>query len=70
MSGVSFAKPQVQKSTYMKKIITSIMALTLFVALTGVAQASLTNNVPDAGTTSALMGVALAGLAIVRRFVR
>ena len=46
------------------------MALTLFVALTGVAQASLTNNVPDAGTTSALMGVALAGLAIVRRFVR
>jgi hypothetical protein len=55
----------------MKKIITSIMALTLFVALTGVAQANLvTNNVPDAGTTSALMGMALAGLAVVRRFVR
>ncbi len=47
------------------------MALTLFVALTGSAHAI--NNivsVPDAGTTSALMGIALAGLAIVRRFVR
>ena len=55
----------------MKKIITSIMALALFVALTGAAQATpVTNNIPDAGTTSALMGMALAGLAVVRRFVR
>jgi hypothetical protein len=54
----------------MKKIITSIMALTLFVALTGSAHAINIVSVPDAGTTSALMGIALAGLAIVRRFVR
>ena len=47
------------------------MLVSIFVALTGVAQASLVaNNVPDAGTTSALMGFALAGLAVVRRFVR
>ena len=55
----------------MKKITTSIIALAMFVALTGVAQANpVTNNVPDAGTTSSLMGIALAGLAIVRRFIR
>jgi hypothetical protein len=71
LSGVSFDKPQIQKSTDMKKIITSTMALTLFVALTGSAQAiNVIANIPDAGTTSALMGIALAGLAIVRRFVR
>jgi len=47
------------------------MVVTVFAALTGVAQTTpVTNNVPDAGTTSALMGIALAGLAVVRRFVR
>ncbi len=48
------------------------MLATIFVALIGTAQAGIAtvNNVPDAGTTSALMGIALAGLAIVRRFVR
>ena len=55
----------------MKKIITSVIALAMFVALTGVAHADgVVTPVPDAGTTSALMGVALAGLAIVRRFIR
>ena len=48
------------------------MLVTVFIALTGVVQAGqvLTNQVPDAGTTSALMGIALAGLALVRRFIR
>jgi len=46
------------------------MAVTVFAALTGSAQAITIAPVPDAGTTSALMGIALAGLAIVRRFVR
>ena len=47
------------------------MFVSTFAALAGVAQASIGNvNVPDAGTTSALMGFALAGLAVVRRFVR
>jgi hypothetical protein len=56
----------------MKKIITLIMAVTVFAALTGVVQAGhvITNQAPDAGTTSALMGIALAGLAVVRRFIR
>jgi VPDSG-CTERM motif len=54
----------------MKKIITSITAIAIFVTMTGVAQATQVGNVPDAGTTSALLGIAVAGLAIVRRFVR
>jgi hypothetical protein len=54
----------------MKKIITSIMAVTVFAAVTGSVQAVSIAPIPDAGTTSALMGIAIAGLAIVRRFVR
>jgi hypothetical protein len=54
----------------MKKIITSAMILALFGALTGVAQAGISINVPDAGSTSALMGIAFAGLAVIRRFIR
>jgi len=55
----------------MKKIIISIIAVTIFVSLTGAVQAGqVTGRVPDAGTTSSLMGIALAGLAIVRRFIR
>jgi hypothetical protein len=54
----------------MKKIITSIIAVAIFVALTGVAQATQVGNVPDAGATSALLGIAVAGLAVVRRFIR
>jgi hypothetical protein len=62
----------------MKKLVTLSI---LFATLTSIVQAGQfdqiinnclieTNNVPDAGTTSALMGIALAGLAVVRRFVR
>ena len=62
----------------MKKLVAFTMLATIFAALIGTAQAGQTvvdcvstvDRVPDAGTTSALMGVALAGLAIVRRFVR
>jgi len=45
------------------------MALVVFASLTGVAYASPVAT-PDAGSTSALMGMALVGLAAVRRFVR
>jgi hypothetical protein len=60
---------------FMKKLVTSIMFVTMFAALTGTVQAGVTGPikvdcVPDAGTTSALMGIALTGLAIVRRFIR
>lgn len=49
----------------------SIIALTLFVALTGVANAtSVSVTVPDAGSTSVLMGLALAGIAVAKRFIR
>jgi VPDSG-CTERM motif len=54
----------------MKKIITLVMVFVVFVSLTGVAHAGLTIDAPDVGSTSALMGIALAGLAVVRRFVR
>jgi len=47
----------------------TIVALTLFVALTGVANASV-SAVPDAGSTSVLMGLALAGIAVAKRFIR
>jgi hypothetical protein len=54
----------------MKKL--TILAV-VFVALAGVAHAGTVvtvPRVPDAGATSALLGIALAGLAAVRRFVR
>jgi hypothetical protein len=57
----------------MKNLTTSVIAIVAFVALAGVAQAATVttvDRVPDAGTTSVLMGIALAGLAVVRRFVR
>jgi hypothetical protein len=57
----------------MKNLTTSVIAIVAFVALAGVAQAATVttvDHVPDAGTTSALMGIALAGLAVARRFVR
>jgi hypothetical protein len=57
----------------MKNLTTLVIAIVAFVALAGVAQAgsvTTVDRVPDAGTTSALMGIALAGLAAVRRFVR
>ena len=51
-------------------IMKSIIALTLFVALTGVANASVSvSAVPDAGSTSVLMGLALAGIAVAKRFI-
>jgi hypothetical protein len=59
----------------MKKLATSVIIILAFVALTGVAQAGQVttnpvNPVPDAGATSALMGIAIAGLAAARRFLR
>jgi hypothetical protein len=56
----------------MKNLTTSAIIILAFVALTGVAQAGqvTTNPVPDAGTTSALMGIAFASLAAARRFLR
>ena len=48
----------------------TIVALTLFVALTGVANAVTSVAVPDAGSTSVLMGLALAGIAVAKRFIR
>jgi len=54
----------------MKKLVTFSIVVTVFAALTGTVQACEIDQVPDAGTTSSLMGIALAGLAIVRRFIR
>jgi hypothetical protein len=58
----------------MKKISTLLITIGAFVGMAGVAQASVgmmsIATVPDLGSTSALMGIALVGLAAVRRFVR
>ena len=56
----------------MKKLITLVIAAVAFIAMAGVAQAGILafEPVPDVGSTSALMGIALVGLAAVRRFVR
>jgi VPDSG-CTERM motif len=54
----------------MKKLITVVIAIVAFSAMAGVAQAAQFVHTPDAGSTSALMGIALVGLAAVRRFVR
>jgi hypothetical protein len=48
-----------------------IIAFSLFVVLTGVAQATqVTHNVPDASSTSVLAGMALGGIAFVKRLIR
>jgi hypothetical protein len=56
----------------MKKLITLVIVTVAFIAMAGVAQAGVLGIqvVPDVGSTSALMGIALVGLAAVRRFVR
>jgi len=53
----------------MKQTLTLLIALTVVALMSGVAQASPT-SVPDAGTTSSLMILALGGLTVLRRFVR
>jgi hypothetical protein len=48
-----------------------IIAFSLFVVLTGVAQATqVIQTVPDAGSTSVLAGMALGGIAFVKRLIR
>jgi hypothetical protein len=58
----------------MKKITASVITIVAFFVLAGVAQAHndvvITHPVPDAGMTSSLIGIAVAGLAFVKRFVR
>lgn len=57
----------------MKKILTVSLLVAVVTMMSGVAQAAVippTNNVPDAGSTSALVALALSGLTILRRYVR
>jgi hypothetical protein len=55
----------------MKKITTFLIALTVFISLTGIAQAgSPVQPVPDVGATSSLLGFAVVGLVTLRRFLR
>jgi hypothetical protein len=58
--------------TLMKKIITSVIAIVAFSAMAGVAQAQMlaVAPAPDISSTSALMGIALVGLAAARRYFR
>ncbi len=53
----------------MKKILTSLIVLTIVALMSGVALATPA-SVPDAGSTSALLTLGLGGLTVLRRFVR
>ncbi len=74
--GISFAKftASVQsnpKTTNMKKLITVSLYLIIGALAAGVASATTSPNaVPDAASTSALLSMTVAGLAVVRRYVR
>lgn len=52
-----------------KRVLDAAILLTLLVTLTQTASA-LPTPLPDAGSTAALMGVACAGLVLIRRFRR
>ena len=54
----------------MKKLITVSMYLVIGALVSGVASATTPAAVPDAASTSALLGMSLAGLAVVRGFIR
>ena len=58
------------KTSMNKRILDLLMVLTLLGAFTQAASASVTLPVPDAGSTSAMLGLAFVGLASVRRFIR
>jgi len=55
----------------MKNILNLLILLTLGALMSGVALAAPpVGSVPDAGTTSSLLAIALGGLTLLRRFVR
>lgn len=54
----------------MKQILNILILSAVVALMSGVAQATPAIRVPDAGTTSSLMALALGGLTILRRFVR
>lgn len=55
----------------MKKLLNISMVMTIAVFSVGVAHAQGTApSVPDAGSTSALVAIGLAGLATIRRMIR
>lgn len=54
----------------MKKLITVSMYLVIGALVSGVAMATTSpNTVPDAASTSAMLGLTLAGLTVVRRYL-
>jgi hypothetical protein len=52
-----------------KQILNVAMVAAVFAAMCGTAYAHL-GNVPDAGSTSALLLLAAVGLGVVRKFIR
>ena len=61
------------KKQMINRVLEGAVVVTLLAALTQTASAGATpppSNAPDAGSTAALMSVACAGLAIIRRFRR
>ncbi len=61
------------KKQMINRVLDGALVVTLLVALTQTASSTPLpppGNAPDAGSTAALMGVACAGLAFIRRFRR
>ena len=54
----------------MKRVLGAAVLMTLLIAVTQTASAHVPTQVPDMGSTSTLMGIACAGLAVIRRFKR
>ena len=54
----------------MKKILTVLMLGAIIALMSGVASATPSTAVPDPGTTSSLVAIALGGMAVIRRFLR
>jgi hypothetical protein len=57
------------KKLIMKRVLDAAIVITLLATITQTVSA-FPNRTPDAGSTAALTGIALVGLAVVRRFIR
>jgi hypothetical protein len=58
------------KNLIMKRVLNVAILMTLLAATTQIVSARVHSTAPDAGSTSLLMAMACAGLAVIRRFKR
>jgi hypothetical protein len=58
------------KNLVLKRVLDAAFLITLLAATTQIVSARVHSTAPDAGSTSLLMVMACAGLAVIRRFKR